>query len=126
MMPSRVSREKWFKMLTFYVYLRLLLRISQMMTPGLSTMWTLTTASPWKVISSNGPATPSRPGTGSFISFWLYSIRAKEELWLIECSILVFSWPPLVPARVSADPRDLSSQALVLHPEQSASLSEEI
>lgn len=35
-------------------------------------------------------------------------------------------WASLVPARDSADSRDLSFQALVLHPEQSASLSEEI
>lgn len=55
-----------FHMLTFLVSLCLLRRTSLTMTPDSSTMWTLTTASPWKVISSSGPVTHSRPGIGLF------------------------------------------------------------
>lgn len=36
-----------------------------MTTQSWSTMWTQTTASPWRDICSRGPATPSRPGTGT-------------------------------------------------------------
>lgn len=141
--PERNSLLFRFNMLAFHVSVCLLLRTSPMMTPDSSTMWTLTTASPWKGISSSGPATHSRPGTGLFKSLYLYwnlSISATEELHgvvavLIQCSWpqsmlnnvkTVVVWASLVPARDPADSCDLCFQALVLHPEQSASLSEEI
>lgn len=47
-----------------FLSLSLLLRTSRMTTPGWSTMWMQTTASPWRVIFLRGPAMPSRRGIG--------------------------------------------------------------
>lgn len=48
-----------------FLSLSLLPRTSQMMTPGWSTMWMQTMASPWRVISLRGPAMLLRHGIGT-------------------------------------------------------------